>query len=136
MKIIFITEDLSYPIDEGMKKFNYSLLQYFCANYLNFKLFTKANNDLPMNYEKLSNKFFISAKLFLSIRKLQPDLIVYSPASSGTLFSFIRLYFLNSYYTKSKTILVNLQRRDHNWVSKKIIKLIQPDWVVSFSKDD
>lgn len=134
--VIFITEDVSFPIDEGMKKYNYSLVQYLSINYLNFKLFTRANNDLTIDYERMANKFFISTKLYYSIRKFKPDLIIYSPESSGTLFSFIRLLIIRCYYFKSKTILINLQRRDHNWVGKKIIKLFQPDWVVAFSKND
>jgi len=134
--VLFVTEDISFPIDEGMKKFNYALSEYFYSNYENFKLFTGYNNNLPLKYEEISNRSFISLKLRSSIRRFRPDYIIYSPSSSGTLFSFIRLFILKCYYSRCKTILINLQRRKHSWFGVKVIKLIKPDLVVTFSEID
>jgi glycosyltransferase involved in cell wall biosynthesis len=135
-RIIFIAEDLSFPIDEGMKKYNYFLLQYLKTHFSDFVLFTLEDNDLTNESEIINNKSFVSLKLFLKIRKFNPRLVIYSPSSSGTLLSFVRLFIIKLASLKSETIIINLQRRHHSQAAKAIIKFIKPRFVVVFSKKD
>lgn len=135
-RIIFIAEDISYPVDEGMKKFNYFLLRYLQSHYTDFKLYSCSNDYQDMNFRKIKSKSFISLKLFRDIRNFHPRLIIYSPFSSGTMYSFLRLFVLNLVSKSSKTIIINLQRRSHNGIFKKIIRLIRPSRVVVFSIKD
>lgn len=135
-RIIFIAEDISYPVDEGMKKFNYFLLRYLQSHYAEFKLYSFTNDYPNVNFGKIQSKSFISLKLFKDIRSFHPRLIIYSPFSSGTMYSFLRLFALNLASKSSKTIIINLQRRSHNWIFKKIIKLIRPYRVAVFSAKD
>ncbi|MBN1181904.1 MAG: glycosyltransferase [Bacteroidales bacterium] len=135
-RIIFIAEDISFPVDEGMKKFNYFLLQYLQSHYTEFKLYSFTNDYPNVNFRKIKSKSFISLKLFSDIRNFHPRLIIYSPFSSGTLYSFLRLFVINLASKSSKTIIINLQRRSHNGISKKIINLIRPYRVAVFSRKD
>lgn len=135
-RIVFITEDLSFPIDEGMKKFNYAFVDFIENHFSDFKFYaSKADNQL-VTVKPISQRSFKSLKLYSEIRNYTPHLIVYSPLSSGTLASFIRLYLLRLTSKRSKTILINLQRRKHGLFGKALIRLIRPTQVVVFSRRD
>lgn len=135
-RIVFITEDLSFPIDEGMKKFNYAFVDFIVNHFSDFKLYvSKADNQLVTS-KYVSRRSFKSLKFYGEIRNFAPQLIVYSPLSSGTLASFIRLYLLKLTAKQDRAILINLQRRKHGFLGKVLIKLIRPPQVVVFSRRD
>jgi len=119
-----------------MKKFNFFLLRYLQSQDTEFKLYSFANDYSNVNFRKIKSKSFISLKMFRDIRRFNPRLIIYSPFSSGTLYSFLRLFVINLASKSSKTIIINLQRRSHTWVFKKIIRLIRPYRVAVFSTKD
>jgi glycosyltransferase involved in cell wall biosynthesis len=136
MKIkVFITEDISIPIDEGIKKFSHQFICYAkqFQNALIFARFKPENLgilDLPQN------KFFLSLKFRRKIRTSKPSYIIYIPFSSTTFFSFLRLFILSRYSRHSKKIIISLQRRKHNYFEKLFIKLFKPDLLITFSQQE
>jgi glycosyltransferase involved in cell wall biosynthesis len=136
MKLMFIAEDISFPPDEGARKYNSFLLKYLIDSNMTIKLVTGSGSKVPVIHDSLSNKSFISTRLYFNVNSFKPDVIIYSPEASGTLFSFLRLFILGIYYAKTKRVLINLQRREHNLFSKRIIRILSPHVVVTFSKHD
>jgi glycosyltransferase involved in cell wall biosynthesis len=132
-RIVFISEDLSLPLDEGMKKYNYSLIRFIQGHFNNHKFYSCIIDDPTIIYEKLAGKSLFSIRLLRNLRKYDPDLIVYSPLASGTLSSFLRLFLVKITCRNSKTVLINLQRRQHGAADKMIIRLVAPSKVVVFS---
>ena len=135
-RIVFITEDLSFPIDEGMKKFNFAFVEFIENHFSDFKLYANRADNQLVTSKHLSRSSFKSLKFYREIKNYSPQLIVYSPLSSGTLASFIRLYLLRLTAKRGKTILINLQRRKHGLFGKALIRLIRPSQVVVFSRRD
>jgi glycosyltransferase involved in cell wall biosynthesis len=135
-RLAFISEDLSFPIDEGMKKFNFFLVQYIQANFPEFRFYSQIMWDQKIPYFMIKGKSLISLRLLRDIRAFRPELIVYSPLASGTFFSYLKLFLIGIAQPESKTLLINLQRRHHGFLSRLIIRQIKPDFVAVFSKPD
>jgi len=133
-KIAFLTEDLSLPLDEGMKKFNHAIITYIRVNFTGFRIYSRRIDDPEIDYSGITRKSFISPAFLWNIRKYNPELIIYSPLASGTLSSFLRLFLLKMTCRGSRTVLINLQRRQHNALSRLIVGIAKPDIVIVFSK--
>jgi glycosyltransferase involved in cell wall biosynthesis len=66
------------------------------------------------------------------IKKFQPDVMIYIPRASASLFNLLRGKILQSYW-KSKLVLFVLQPNSFNFVSKKFAKFLKPDLILSTS---
>jgi len=135
-RIAFISEDLSFPIDEGMKKFNYTLVHYLQSNFPEHRIYSQMVWDQTILYFKISGRSLISLRFLRDIRSFQPDMIVYSPLAAGTFFSYLKLHLLKLALPRCRTLLINLQRRQHSFISRLVIGMIKPDSVAVFSKID
>ncbi len=96
-KILFITEILSVPFDEGMKNVAFSLHKNL-AKRVELLSVTEHNNDVGNLYIKKVrlNKLFLSKELRRVIRDYSPDIILYMPETSITFNSFVRARLLRS----------------------------------------
>ncbi len=112
MKVCVISEGLSSPLDEGFKKFSYSLI----------KNLTREHHVLGMSKTGLShegcrvarvrmNRLFLNWGLWRRIRRFHPQMICYVPSASGTFNSFLRARILGWYGRKARVILISLQPR-------------------------
>jgi glycosyltransferase involved in cell wall biosynthesis len=130
--MIVITENISLPIDEGIKKYSFKLSQNL-IKYHNASIFTSVfNPDLQSQFLLPKNKLFLSINFFKSLIKLKGH-ILYVPNSSSTLASFIRLKIIEI-FTRKKTILVSIQKRTHSNWQKKFIKIfLKPSLMFVFS---
>jgi len=133
-RTLVLTENISEPVDEGMKKFSYQLAKYIAGLNNGNQIFSSfANNDIP-NIKRLpKNKIFFSISFFRRIFSYNPQLLVYVPSSSTTLMSFIRLAMVSLFCREAKKIMFSLQERKHNYISKKIISVLKPDHLVVLS---
>ncbi len=131
--ITLITEDISEPIDEGIKKYSFKLAEYI-SNNLNYKIFTRViNNNIKHQYKLPKNKLILSLS-FITVLKKDKGVILYVPNSSSTFFSFIRLKILQL-FTGRPTALISLQKREHAKWQKFIIRLLlRPKMIFVFSE--
>jgi len=131
MKICLISEDLASPLDEGLKKFSFSLM----------KALSKQHHVLGMSKKGLSqggfqieargmNKLLLNLNLRRTIRKFGPEVICYIPSSSGTFFSFLRARMLRWYWKKARVILISLQPRSFSPLAARWIPRLRPDVVL------
>lgn len=132
-RFVYIAEDISFPIDEGIKKYSYNLA-LFLNKFGKTDLFTGGKNkQLPEIQLLPRNKLFFSIILFKIIKRNNAK-IIYVPTSSSTFASFLRLGILK-FFTGKKTILISIQKRNHSYWQKKIIKFfLKPDLIFVFSE--
>lgn len=136
-RTIIITEDISEPVDEGIKKYSFHLIKHFIDHNKQNLVFSSSSNNEMSNIELLpKNKFFISISFFKKIYSFKPQLLIYIPFSSSTLMSFIRLKLVSMFCISAKIIMVSLQKRKHNYLSKLLITLLKPNEIIVLSKKE
>lgn len=133
-KMLFITEILSKPFDEGMKNVAYSLHKHL-KEMVNLLTITKHNNnvsDLDIKKVKM-DRLFLSKGLRYLIRDFSPDSILYMPETSITFNSFLRGRILKSISGGSKVILFATIKRNYNVFQRfTISRFLNPDMVFFF----
>jgi len=114
-RTVVITENISEPIDEGVKKFSYYLAKYISGLNSENRIFSVfGNSDIPDIRQLPKNKLFFSLVFFRFLYSYKPQLLVYIPSSSSTLMSFIRLVIVSVFSGNSEVIMISLQERKHN----------------------
>jgi len=129
--VFIITEDMSPPLDEGIKNFAHSLLQAWPS-----EIPVRGISVLPgrrVNSSKIAflrvNRLFLSYGLWEEIRSYKPDLICYVPSASATMLSFMRSWLLKLYQPRARVVMVSLQPRRYGWLSRHLIRFLAPDVV-------
>ena len=127
--VCVIAEDLSLPIDEGIKNFAYSLIQSWPQGYrvLGLSVHSRGQITTPNMASLRTNKFFLSYRLFSKLRRFKPEIICYVPSASATIFSFLRVRMLKLYCPGARVVMVSLQPRFYGRVSRYLIPLLSPD---------
>ena len=134
MKVFFYTEDLSEPFDEGIKKTAYNIILELNKQH---KVISVAKWYSEQSYERSAirqvstNRLLLNLLLRMIIRDFAPDAIIYLPSSSGTFASFVRMKVLSRYYKNAKSVMINLQPKNFNFIQKNIIKLLKPNIVLT-----
>jgi glycosyltransferase involved in cell wall biosynthesis len=130
---LLFAEDISEPIDEGIKKFSFHFAKFIDID--NNKVYCCFSNKNIHNIRYLpKNKFFFSLSFFKDVKLHDPRLIIYIPSSSSTLMSFIRLKIVSIISRSSKTIMVSVQARKHEYMTKILIAtILKPDYIFALS---
>ncbi len=134
MRILFITEDLSEPFDEGIKKsaLNIAMALAERNDVMAICKFGVPSGTLPFAVKRVdTNRLMLNMEFISLIRKFQPDAIFYLPSSSGTFASFLRMGIIKTYARRARTVMINLTPKQLNKFQKKLIKYIRPDIVLS-----
>jgi len=134
--ICVISEDLSHPLDEGIKIFAHSLLGAWSKEHraLGVSLRAVEKNKGSHIIGIKANKLMLSAGLWNISRRFRPDLVCYVPSASATLFSFLRSRMLKLYWPHARVVMVSLQPRHYGSLSGRLIRFFCPDAV--FTQDD
>ncbi|MBN2240446.1 MAG: hypothetical protein JW712_11795, partial [Dehalococcoidales bacterium] len=129
--VCIIAEDLSEPIDEGIKHFARSLIEGCRENckVLGISTHSEGRISIPNTTSIRANKAFVNFKLRSAIRRFHPDVICYVPSASATIFSFLRSRILKLFHPDTRVIMVSLQPRDYHRVSRSLIRLLSPDMI-------
>jgi len=133
--VIILAEDISEPLDEGIKIFTFHFAKYFSTKDKTNIIFSHVQNRVLPDFKQLPiNKFFFSPSFFKCIGSYNSQLLIYIPFSSATSMSFIRLAVVRLFTGFKKTIIVSLQKRRHNYLTRLLIRAIQPTAVIVLSK--
>jgi glycosyltransferase involved in cell wall biosynthesis len=129
--VCIISEDLSYPIDEGIKKFAHSLIRGLSSDnrVLGLSVSSRGRLDTPHTVDIRVNRLFLSLKLRAELRRFRPGVVCYVPSPSATIFSFIRSRLLKLYYRRARVVMVSLQPRRYGWLTRYLIPRLAPDIV-------
>tara|TARA_Y100001970_G_scaffold291784_1_gene430292 strand:- start:5474 stop:6514 length:1041 start_codon:yes stop_codon:yes gene_type:complete len=134
-KIAIITEFFDPPFDEGIKKTAFNLFYQLNKIYDVFVFCRKGDLNEKIN-PIISNRLFLGNRLRMSIKKKNPDVILYLPFSSSTFASYLRLLILKIFFRHKKVIFFCLQPKPiKSRMKKYIIKLIKPDFAFTPSLD-
>ena len=129
--VCIISEDISQPIDEGIKHFAYSLIKACTGDYKVLGLTARASGHVDnSNVSQVNtNKLFFGPGLRTVFRRFQPDVICYVPSASATLFSFLRSRILKQSWPAARVVMISLPPRHYNLVSRQAIRFLSPDMV-------
>ncbi len=128
--VCVVAEDLSLPVDEGIKHFAVSLLQEWSRERRVLGLSARSRKPpaTPNAVALGANRFFLSRRLSAELKRFNPDIICYVPSSSATLFSFLRARALKFYCPSARVVMVSLQPRQYGWLSRRLIRVLAPDF--------
>jgi len=133
-RLLFITEILSEPFDEGMKNVALSLYRKL-SEKIDLLTVTRHDNDVgELNIKKVRlNKFFFSYQLKRLIKDYMPDFILYMPETSITFNSFLRAKVLSLVSKETRVGLFATLKRDYNTFQSFLIeRLLVPEMVFLF----
>jgi glycosyltransferase involved in cell wall biosynthesis len=137
-KILFITEALSAPFDEGIENIALSIHKHLEVK-TELKSITKAGNHTNgLNVTKISmNKLFFNVQLRRFVREFSPDVILYLPEASITFNSFLRAKILKLMNYLSKVALIGVKPVYNSYFQKKtIVNLLKPDLLLTLGDYD
>lgn len=136
--VIFITEDLSEPFDEGIKNTAFNIIRSLKANFNLFVLSKYDSNnftELPQLKIINTNRLFLNLELLKILSNFDPHIIIYLPSSSGTFASFLRMQTLHVFKKSARTVMITLQPKHMNKFERLIVKNIKPNMVLTPSQD-
>lgn len=124
-KVLFISEILNPPYDEGIKKTVYNLFLDLDDNY-DLKVICRHGFEKKNIHIVNTNPLFFSKEVKGLIKKFNPESIVYLPFQSSTFASYLRLKVFTFFARKSNIIFIALQPKPVKAWQKSIIKFIKP----------
>lgn len=136
MRILLYTEDLRPPMDEGIKKAAYALIDILSkeCDVLGLCKYGMNVKNPPIRAIP-TNRLLLSYRLRKEVKNHNPDIILYIPSASMSFYSFLRLKLLKSYSTNVKAVMLVLQPRNLSKSEKKIIKtFLRTDLILAPSK--
>lgn len=137
-KILFITEALSAPFDEGIKNVAYSLHTQLERKIDALTVTNMENRIDDAGIRKIRlNKLFLNYKLRNCINSFSPDAILYFPEASVTMASFLRAKILKITGRPSRVVVLGVQHRKYSLFHKFILRnLLKPDLLLLLGKSD
>ncbi|MEO8456476.1 MAG: glycosyltransferase family 4 protein [Chloroflexota bacterium] len=140
MRAIVISEQLGPPLAEGIRKFATSLvagLDTYCETIgigTELSPETRDAHQGPAIGWIRGGKLFRNADLRYAIEQYAPDLVVYVPSASGTLFSFLRARQLKRIAPAAYVSMVLTQTRKHTAFSQMLLPRLAPNSVFAQSE--
>ena len=144
MRAVVVSEQMGPPLDEGIRKFATCLVGGLsshvetcgvAAGPINGARISQGALPSPAGTAKgwgvsaPGGKLFRGRPLRETLRKINPDLIVYVPSASGTLFSFLRARGLQYISPNAHVAMVLTQMRHHTAPVRRLLSRLTPDSV-------
>ncbi len=124
-----ISETLAGRADEGITKFSLCLAAALRRRHAVQALATRPGPGNPGIEVVVCPPTLLSRNLRQRLRGFGPDVVVYMPSASATLWSFARAAVLKTYCPHAAVVLVGLQPRQHGGVGRLLIRALAPDLV-------
>ncbi len=124
-KVLFISEYLNPPYDEGIKKTVYNLFLDLDDNY-DLKVICRHGFEKDNIHIVNTNPLFYSREVKSIIKNFSPESIVYLPFQSSTFASYLRLKVFSFLAKKANIIFIALQPKPIKTWQKVIIRMIKP----------
>ena len=128
LRLCLLCEDLSLPIDEGIKKFVTSVSGPLAEMADLLVLAAGDTGPLPASVQPApANRFLLGGTLGQTLRRFQPDIVVYVPIAAATRNSFVRCAILRGYAPRARLLMVSLQPRTYGPLARRLIRRLHPD---------
>jgi len=136
LRLCVVSEDLSMPLDEGLKKLVVSLLPPLTEGAEVYALSVRAKGAVPEPVRPMFvNRLFLSAKLWRAVRQFQPDVLLYVPEAAATRNSFLRLTALRCYAPRARSIMITLQPRSYSRLDRWLVRALRPSLILAQSRE-
>ena len=129
-KVIFITEYLNPPYDEGIKKTAYNLYIELKKKYELQVICRHGFKDSSVHIVN-TNPLYFSKEVKSIIKDFNPDSIVYLPFQSSTFASYLRLKVLSFYAANSSLIFITLQPKPLKSWQRFLVRFIKPKFALT-----
>lgn len=134
-KVLFITEILIPPFDEGIKKTVYNVYKELSSKY-ELTVICREGMDERNIHQISTNALFLSRKLYRTIKQLNPKTIVYFPFASSTFASYLRLKSISLFSRKSNVVFIALQPKCLSKWQHIVVKLfLKPKYALTPSPE-
>lgn len=127
MRAVVVSENMGAPLDEGIRKFATMLVRGLGAHCDAYGVYTESGTPSHNIEYSPAGKLFRERVLREALRSKRPDLVVYVPSASGTLFSFLRARALRSAMPNARTAMVLTQPRRHWLTTRRLLPRLAPD---------
>jgi glycosyltransferase involved in cell wall biosynthesis len=135
MKICIYTKILNKNLDEGITKIAYELgTKVLTKDHEVLVIFSVGDAIEKDNIVKIPfGSLPISRKIYAKIKKFHPEMIIYIPRASATLYTFFCARILKWYGNIKWIAMLVLQPNEFGPVSKRLATLIKPDLIFTVS---
>ena len=131
--MIFITDIIKKPLDEGVKVGAFNLIYNFQKKYPCEIVTVNCNLELPFATKNFSlNKLLFDKAFYEYIKVLASDQILYIPSQSITPATFVRAKLLK-FYTGKEVNILSLQPIKYSLLTKIMVWTIRPASVITQS---
>ena len=131
-RVLFVTEDLTLPIDEGLKKFVTSITSELRNRVKLEVIVTKPTGAVPDGVQVApANLAMVGRELKRAVGNFDPTHVVYVPRSGGTRNAFIRGHMLSRYCPAAQMAMVMLQSRRYGRVSAAVVRRLRFPTIVT-----
>jgi len=135
LRILFFSERLRSPYDEGIKNVTVELMWALAAKHQVLALTSSGVDDAELGIRNVSvNRLLLGVGLGRIVRSFRPQGIIYIPTACATLFSFVRAQVLRRYGRGAPLVLLTLQPRRYQSWQESLMGKLAPDRVVAQSK--
>lgn len=132
-RMIFITDIIKKPLDEGAKVGAFNLIYNFQKKYPCEIVTVNCDLELPFATKNFRlNKLLFSKAFYEYIKVLPSDRILYIPSQSITLATFVRAKLLG-YFTSKQVNVLSLQPVKYSCFAKVIWPVIRPVHILTQS---
>lgn len=128
-RVCVVSEDLSGPPDEGVKKFVLSLAEGLQRQHEVALISTQRRAASATIGRRQKPSVFLSRQLRRELIRQRPEILIYAARASTTFMAFVRSWFLKRYRPKAVVVLVGLQARHHARWQQRLIPYLAPDLV-------
>lgn len=126
-RVLIVSETLSLPIDEGLKKFVYSIAGPL-RQRVDLRIVSTQGDHVGAGVSVVpANRMMVSSRLKHFIANFNPHAVIYVPRAAGTRNAFIRARVLRKYSPKAMQLMVSLQPRRYGLISRLVIRSLSPD---------
>lgn len=132
MRVLYFSEALVPPFDEGIKKASLHLLRALQPSHEVLALTNRGNGIPDAGVHRLqANRLLLSAGLMRRVRAFKPEYTIYFPTACATLFSFVRARVL-AMYARTAVAMVAFQPREYGRLARLLIPLLRagPVWAL------
>ena len=135
LRICFVAERMTDPLDEGGRKFAYLLASALEGRAAVRRISVGgATPDTNGNLRVPESRTFAVRALRDAVREFAPDAICYVPEASLTLFSALRARLLKLAFPAARLAVIAVQERSYSWRARPFLRRLQPDLVLALSR--
>ncbi len=132
LRLALVSEDLALPIDEGLKKFVFSVASHLPNDVEAITISTAPQGPLPDSVRCApANHLMRGKELSGLLASFKPDRLIYVPRAAGTRNAFIRSAVLKRHSGGCTTMMVSLQVRQYGPLARLLIRRFHPDVTVA-----